>query len=129
MTIYMNNLLFNYYENKYVKDHFHYVNSKYTLPNHKALSNHILNNYYNTIYKKIDRELQSSRWLNLYINESNNIKRQRVINFLTYAFLECDSEGECFYIKSEINNFKTMNTKTQLEFVLRQTLNVINEQL
>ena len=61
MAIYMSNLSFNHYENKYVKDHFHYVNPKYTLPNHKALSDHILNNYYNTIYEKVDRELQSPR--------------------------------------------------------------------
>ena len=127
MAIYMNNLLFNYYENKYVLDHFHYVNFKYTLPNHKTLSNHILNDCYNTVYEKINRKLRSLRWLNLYTNESNNIKRQRVINFLTHAPLEYDSEGECFYIKSKINDFKIMNAKAQLKFVLRQTLNVINE--
>ena len=57
----MSNLLFNYYENKYVKNHFHYVNSKYTLSNYKALSDYILNDCYDTVYKKIDRELQSLR--------------------------------------------------------------------
>ena len=61
MTIYMSNLSFNHYENKYVKDHFHYVNLKYTLSNHKALSDHILNDCYDTVYGKVNRELQSSR--------------------------------------------------------------------
>ena len=119
MTIYMGNLSFNHYENKYVKDHFHYVNLKYTLSNHKALSDHILNDCYDTVYGKVNRELQSSRWLNLYTNESNNIKRQRVINFLAHVFSEYDSEGECFYIKSEINDFKIINAEAQLKFVLR----------
>ena len=61
MTIYISNLLFNYYENKYVKDHFHYINPKYTLSNHKILSDHILNDCYDTVYEKINRKLQSSR--------------------------------------------------------------------
>ena len=49
----MINLLFNYYENKYVRDYLYYINNKYALSNYRALSDYILNNYYEIIYSKI----------------------------------------------------------------------------
>ena len=120
ITIYMGNLLFNHYENKYIKDHFYYINPKYTLSDYRALSGYILAKCYDIVSDKVERELDVSRWLNFYMDESNNIKKQRVINFLVYAFSGCDIEGGCFYIKSEINGSKTMSAKIQLQFVLRQ---------
>lgn len=120
MAVFMNNLPFNHYENQYVRDHLYHINSKYFVPDHKALSGHILNECYGTVYNKVAKQLQAARWLNFYTDESNNIRRQRVINFLAHAPPGCGTDGGCFYINSEINGSKTMDAGAQLEYVLRQ---------
>ena len=120
MAIFMNNLPFSHYENQYVKDHLHYINPKYVAPHHTALSDHILNKCYGAIYNKMEKRLQATRWLNFYTDESDNIRKQRVINFLAHVPPGCDTDGGCFYINSETNGFRTMNTEAQLNYVLRQ---------
>ena len=45
------NLPFNYYENKYVKHYLYNLNSRFSLSNYKALSDYILNKYYNNVYR------------------------------------------------------------------------------
>ena len=63
------------------------------------------------------------------MNESNNIKRKRVINLLTHALLEHKIDKECFYINFEINDSKIINVNIQLIYVFRQVTLVINENL
>ena len=120
MAIYISNLPFGHYEDPYVREHLYHINNKYVAPDRKALSGHILNECYGDIYSKVELRLKAARWLNFYTDESNNIRRERVINFLAHAPPGCGTDGGCFYINSEVNRSKTMDAATQLEYVLRQ---------
>lgn len=120
MAVYMNNLPFGHYEDKYVRDHPFHINPKYLPPERKALSGHILAECYRVVYSKVEIRLRAPRWLNFYTDESDNIRRERVINFLAHAPPGCGTDGGCFYWNSEVNGAKTMDAETQLEYVLRQ---------
>lgn len=63
------------------------------------------------------------------MDESNNIKRKKVINFLTHISTKCDINERCFYIIFEINDFKIISAKTQLVFVFRQIIIVTDKSL
>ena len=125
----MNNLSFKQYEDSYVRDHLYYINRDYKPPEAKALSGHILNECYGAVYVKVDLRLKASRWLNFYTDELDNVRRERVINLLAHASPGCGTEGECFYINSEINGSKTMDADTQLAYVLRQVTIVTDGKL
>ena len=129
MAIYMTNLPFNHYENRYVKDHLLHLSPKYATPDRKALSGHILNECYGDVRIKVELRLDAARWLNFYTDESNNIRRERVINLLAHASPGCGTDGGCFYINSEINGSKTMSADIQLVYVLRQMTLVTNGNL
>lgn len=45
------------------------------------------------------------------MDKSNNICKDRVINFLAYVSKGCGTERGYFYICSESNNAKTMDAK------------------
>ena len=53
--------------------------------------------------------LKSSKLLNFYINKFNNIRKERVINILTYIFSNYNINKDYFYINSKINKIKTIN--------------------
>ena len=125
----MINLSFNHYENNYVKDYVHDLNSRFELFDHKTLSEHVLNECYDIVQIKVIIKLKVTRWLNFYMNESNNIRRERVINLLAHASSEHKIDERCFYINFEINNSKIINADIQLIYVFRQVTFVTNENL
>ena len=112
-----------------MKDYIYNLNTRFTLPDYRALNNHILNKYYDTIHIKMNLQLKASRWLNFYTNKSNNIRRKRIINLLTHVSLEYDIDERYFYINSKINDSKTINIDTQLTYVLRQIIIMIDKNL
>ena len=95
-----------------MRDHLYHINNKYALPDYRALSDYIINNCYETIYSKIEMRLKAVRWLNFYTNKSNNIRKERVINFLAHASPGYDIDEEYFYINSKTNESKTINAAT-----------------
>ena len=112
MTVYINNLSFTHYQNPYVKNHLYYIDFKYVPLEIKVLSDHILNECYDIVYIKVFLRLKIARWLNFYTNESNNIRRERMINLLTHASSRYNIDEKCFYINFEINDFQIINAIT-----------------
>ena len=67
--------------------------------------------------------------MNFYTDESNNIRKERVINFIVYAPRGCGTDGGAFYLHSEINGSKTMDADTQLAYVIRRATIALDGQL
>ncbi len=61
----------------------------------------------------MNARLRAPRFLNFYTDESNNVCKDRVINFLSHAPKGCGTERGYFYIHSESNGPRTMDAKTQ----------------
>ncbi len=110
-AVYMINLPFSHYENKYVAAYLHNLDSFYKALSHGALVGLLLAQCYEEVKGKVDVRLRTPRFLNFYIDESNNICQDRVINFLVHTPKSCDTEGRCFYICSESNSAKMMDAK------------------
>lgn len=108
------------YENKYVAAHLHGLDSSYKAPSHGALVGHLLDQCYEDVNDKVDARLRAPRFLNFYTDESNNIRKDRVINFLAHTPKGCGTKGRCFYIHSESNGAKTMDAKTQAAWLITQ---------
>ena len=81
----MTKLPFSYYKNKYVAAHLHGLDSSYKALSHSALVGHLLDQCYEEVKDKVDARLRTPRFLNFYTDESNNIRKDRVINFLAHA--------------------------------------------
>ena len=122
MAVYMCNLPFTHYENNYVLDHIKGLKPTYYPPGSKPLSRHLLDECYGDVKKKVDLRLRTARWLDFYTDESNNIRKERVINFIVHALRGCGTYGGAFYLYSEINGSKTMDADTQLAYVIRQAM-------
>ena len=75
------------------------------------MNGHILNDCYYIVCIKVDLRFKFSRWLNFYTDESNNIRKERIINFLVHVLSDCDIDEEYFYINFEINGFRIMDAE------------------
>lgn len=62
----------------------------------------------------MDAQLYTPRFLNFYTDESNNIHKDRVINFFAHTPKGCGIEEGCFYIHSESNSAKTIDAKARV---------------
>lgn len=78
-AVYMTNLPFSHYENRYVAAHLHGLDSSFKAPSHGALVGHLLDQCYEEVKDKLDARLRAPRFLNFYTDESNNIRKNRVI--------------------------------------------------
>ncbi len=77
----------------------------------------------------MDAQLHISRFLNFYMDESNNICKDRVIHFLAYAPKDCDTKRRCFYIRSKSNGAKTMDAKAPATWLIDQMRETTKEKL
>lgn len=111
--MYITNLLFSHYEIKYVVAHLYSLDSSYKALFHNALVSHLLDQYYEEVKNKVDTRLRTSQFFNFYTDKSNNICKDRIIDFLAHAPPGCGTKGSCFYIHSESNGAKTMDAKIQ----------------
>lgn len=109
--VYMTNLLFSHYENKYVAAYLYGLDSSYKASSHSAFVGHLLDQCYEKVKGKVNARLCTPRFLNFHTDESNNIRKNRVINYLAHAPKGCGTEGGCFYIHSDSNDAKTMVSK------------------
>ena len=119
-VVYMTNLPFSHYENKYVATCIHSLDRSYEAPFHGALGGHLVDQYYEEVKNKVDARLRALQFLNFYTDESNNIRKDRIINFLAHAPKRCGTEGGCFYIHSESNGARTIDAKTQAAWLITQ---------
>ncbi len=119
-AVYITNLPFSHYENKYVAAHLHVLHSSYKALSDSVLVGHLLDQCYEKVKDKVDARLLAPRFLNFYMDKSNNICKDCVINFLAHAPKRCDIEGGCFYIHSESYGARTMDAKTQPEWLIMQ---------
>ncbi len=117
-AVYMTNLSFSHCETKYVAAHLHGLDSSYKAPSHGALVDHLLDLCCEEVKDKVDALLCTPQFLNFYTDESNNIRKDRVINFLAHAPKRYGTEGGCFYIHSESNSARTMDAKTQASWLI-----------
>ncbi len=74
---------------------------------------HRLDQCYEEVEDRVDARILASQFLNFYTDESNNIRKDHVMNFLAHAPKGCDTEGGCFYIHFKSNGARTMDAKTQ----------------
>ncbi len=116
----MTNLPFSHYENKYVAAHLHGLDSSYKAPSHGVFVSHLLDQCYEEVKDKVDARFRAPRFLNFYTDESNNIRKDSVINFPSHAAKGYGTEGGCFYIHSESNGARTMDAKTQAAWLITQ---------
>lgn len=86
------------------------------------LVGHLLDQCYEEVKDKVDARLRAPQFLNFYTDESNNIRKSRVINFLAHASKGCNIEKGCFYIHSESNDIRTMDAKTQTAWLITQLM-------
>ncbi len=128
-AVYMTNLLFSHYENKYVAAHLHCLDSLYKAPSHGALVGHLLDQCYEKVKDKVDARLRAPRFLNFYTDESNNIRKDRVINFIAHAPKECVTERSHFYIHFESNIARTIDAKTQVAWLITQMTQITKGKL
>lgn len=110
-AVYMTNLPFIHYENKYIVAHLHGLDSSHKPPSYNTPVGHLLDQYYEKTKNKVDAQLCAPRFLNFYTDESNNICKNRVINFLTHTPKSCGTKRGCFYIYSKYNGARTIDAK------------------
>ncbi len=122
----MTNLPFSRYENKYISAHLHDLDSSYKAPSQSALVGH---QSYEEVKDKEDARLRTPRFLNFYMDESNNIRKDRVINFLAHVPKGCGTERGCFYIHSESNCARTIDAKTQAAWLITHITQTIGGKL
>ncbi len=87
---------------------------------HGVLVDYLLDQCYEEVKDKVDARLRAPRFLNFYTDESNNIHKDCVINFLAHAPKRCGTKRGCFYIHSESNGARTMDAKTQAAWLITQ---------
>ena len=109
--------------------HLHGLDSSYKAPSHSALVGLLLDQCYEEVKGKVDARLHTPRFLNFYMDESNNICKDRVINFLAHAPKSCSTERGCFYICSESNGAKTMDAKAQAVWLIDQMIKTTDGKL
>ncbi len=119
-AVYITNLPFSHYENKYVAAHLHGLDSSYKALSHGALVGHLLDQCYEELKDKVDARLHAPWFFNFYTDKSNNTRKDRVINFLAHAPKRCGTKKGCFYIHSESNGARTMDAKTQAAWLITQ---------
>ncbi len=121
-AVYMTNLPFSQYENKYVAAHLHSLDSSYEALFHSVLMGCLIDQCYEEVKKKVDARLRGPWFLNFYTDESNNICKDRVINFLAHTPKACGTKRGCFYIHSESNSEsnggRIMDAKTQAAWLI-----------
>jgi hypothetical protein len=110
MSLYMTNLSFNHFENLYVIAHHQVLNSSYKSSNHKLVSEKLLNEAYETIKNKIKQKLNACNHLSFFIDETINIRKERVINLCCHVFNEKE-----FHLKAMIEVAEIMSASVQAE--------------
>ena len=128
-TVYITNLPFSHYNNKYVATYLYNLDFSYKAPSHGTLVGSLLNQCYEKVKSKVDAWLYTSQFLNFYMDKSNNIRKDRVINFLTYTPKGCSTKRGCFYIRSESNGAKTMDAKAQAGWLINQIIEITERKL
>ncbi len=128
-AVYMTNLPFSHYKNKYIAAHLHGLDSSCKALSHDALVGHLLDQCYEEVKDEVNARLRAPRFLNFYTDESNNIRKDRLINFLVHLPKGCGIEGGCFYIHSESNGARTMDAKTQAAWLTTKKTQTTEEKL
>jgi hypothetical protein len=97
MSVYMTNLSFNHFENVYVIAHHQALSSSYKSSYRKLLTDKLLNEIYDIVKFKVNQMSKSCNYLNFYIDETINIRKERVMNLCCHVFNERD-----FHLKASI---------------------------
>lgn len=127
--VHLTNLQFCNYESKYVAVHLYSLDLYYKASSYVALVGLLLDQSHKKVKVKMDAQLCTIQFLNFYIVKSNNICKDRVINFLAHAPRNCNTKRRCFYICSESNNAKIIDVKVQVTWLINQTIEMTEKQL
>lgn len=116
--MYITNLSFSYYENKYVAAHLYDLNLSYKTPFHSIFMDYLLDQYYEKVKNKVNAQLSAPWFLNFNTDELNNICKDCVISFLVHILKGYNTKRGYFYIYSEFNSIRNIDAKIQATWLL-----------
>ena len=108
MSVYMINLPFNHFENKYVIIAYQILHSEYKSSHHKFVAKSLLNETYKIVKLKINVCLNVFNHFNFFTDETVNIRKKKVINLCCHVFFE-----DGFHIKIDVKIVEIMNATMQ----------------
>lgn len=114
MSVDMTNLSFNHFENEYVITTYQALHSGYKSSHHKFIAGRLLNKTYEKIKFKINAHLNACNHFSFFIDETVNIRREKMINLCCQVFSEKQRGGdEDFHIKTDVKIVEIMNAEMQ----------------
>jgi hypothetical protein len=115
MSIYMTNLPFNHFENPYVIAHHQALNPNYKPPHHKLVAERLLNEIYEMVKSKMYKKLNACNYLNVFTDETTNIRKKRVINLCCHVPPSTSSNEGGFQLKASVKVTEKMTAIVQAE--------------
>ena len=115
MIVYMTNILFNHYENSYVIESYRLLHSGYKFFYRKLIAERLLDETYETIKFQVMKRLNACNHLNFFIDETANIRKERVINFCCHVPSSNFSLGGRFHLKAIAEVSEKMDAATQAD--------------
>jgi hypothetical protein len=115
MFIYMTNLPFNHFENSYVIAHHQALNPNYKPPHHKLVVERLLNEIYEMIKFKMYKKLNACNYLNVFTDETINIRKKRVINLCCHVPSSISFNEDKFQLKASVRVIERMTAIVQAE--------------
>lgn len=110
MAVYMTNIPFNYFENSYVIEFFRLLHAGYKSFNRNLLAERLLNETYKAIKLQVMQRLNVCNHLNFFIDETINIRKERIINLCCHVFSD-----KGFHLKAVAELIEKINAATQTE--------------
>ena len=117
---YMANLPFNIWSNKFLRAAILDIHNKIKLPDEKQLSGTLLDTVYGDTAAKVIPLVQNSRHINLVMDESSNIKRQRVMNLCASV----PSHGS-FYVLSHVLGSHSLSADWTARWFVEQSMKLV----